>query len=205
MEILQQAFGEYGTNCYIVKNADKCVIIDPGMGALNWVKENAKGALAVLLTHGHFDHVFDADKIRSELKVPIYLPQDDEIFITCDPFAILEGNFKADYLVKPNESVKIGDFEATFHHFSGHTPGCSCIEIKGLDDTWFCGDFIFKGSVGRWDFEFSNAKDMKASLQRVLLEKRNLKLYSGHGSSTYLDDERANIAHMLDLRLWQEY
>ena len=203
MEILKQAFGEYGTNCYIVKNGKNSLIIDPGMGAFNWVKANANDAVAVLLTHGHFDHVYDADKIRSQLNIPIYLPKDDEIFITCDPFAILEHTFKADYLVKPNESVKIGGFCCTFHHFAGHTPGCSCIEIKGLDNTWFCGDFIFKGSVGRWDFEFSSAKDMKASLHRVLDEKRNIKLYCGHGDNSFLDDERANIAHMLNLRLWQ--
>lgn len=203
MEILKQAFGEYGTNCYIVKDAGKALIIDPGMGAFEWVKENATGAVAVLLTHGHFDHVYDADILRKKLGIPIYLPKADEVFTSNDPFAILRDSFDADFLVEPNASVEVGGFKATFHHFAGHTPGCSCIEIEGLENTWFCGDFIFKGSVGRWDFEFSNAKDMKASLERVLKEKRNLHLYCGHGEDTYLETEKPNIAHMLNLRLWQ--
>ena len=203
MQILSQAFGEYGTNCYIVDNGKNQLIIDPGIGAKTWCQKHAKNAVAILLTHGHFDHVYDADELRSSLNTPIYLPKDDEVFISSDPFAILEHPFNADFLVSPNETLQIGDFSCTFHHFPGHTPGCSCIEIKGIDDTWFCGDFIFSGSIGRWDFEFSSASAMKASLQQVLNEKRNLKLYSGHGPSTCLDDERANIAHMLNLRLWQ--
>lgn len=203
MEILKQAFGEYSTNCYIIKNAEKSLIIDPGMGAWQWAEANASGAVAVLLTHGHFDHVYDADILRKKLGIPIYLPKADEVFTSSDPFAILRDSFDADFLVEPGQSVDISGFKATFHHFAGHTPGCSCIEIEGLEDTWFCGDFIFKGSVGRWDFEFSNAKDMKASLERVLAEPRNIHLYCGHGEDTYLDDERANIAHMLKLRLWQ--
>lgn len=205
MKIFSHPFGEYGTNCYIVDNGKNQLIIDPGMGASKWCKEHAKNAVAVLCTHGHFDHVFDADELRSALNAPIYLPKADEVFTSSDPFAILKHPFDADFLVEPNAILQIGDFEATFHHFPGHTPGCSCVEIKGIDDTWFCGDFIFKGSVGRWDFEFSNPKDMQNSLRRILDEPRNLKLYSGHGDSTFLSDEKPNIKHLLNLRLWQEF
>ena len=203
MQVLTQAFGDLRTNCYIIKADFGSLIIDPGFGAFSWCMQNANDALAVLCTHAHFDHIYDAKKLKDELNVPIYMPRDDDILASSDPFCMLREPLKADILIKPNASVKIGDFTCTFHHFPGHCPGCSAIEIDGLNDTWFCGDFLFKNSVGRWDFEFSSGAAMKESLERVLLEKRNLKLYCGHGPSTYLDDERENIRHIIDMHIWR--
>lgn len=203
MQVLTQAFGDLRTNCYIIKADFGSLIIDPGFGAFSWCMQNANDALAVLCTHAHFDHIYDAKKLKDELNVPIYMPRDDDILASSDPFCMLREPLKADILIKPNESVKIGDFACTFHHFAGHCPGCSAIEIDGLNDTWFCGDFLFKNSVGRWDFEFSSGVAMKESLERVLLEKRNLKLYCGHGPSTYLDDERENIQRIIDMHIWR--
>lgn len=203
MEILSKSFGELGTNCFIIKADFGSLIIDPGIGAFSWCKTNAKDALGILCTHAHFDHIYDALRISKELKAPIYLPQDDDILASSDPFLMLEQALNADILVKPNERIKIGEFTCVFHHFPGHTPGCSAIEIENLKDTWFCGDFLFKGSVGRWDFEFSNALSMKASLERVLQEPRNIKLYCGHGASTFLDNERENIRKILNIHIWR--
>ena len=203
MEILSKSFGELGTNCFIIKADFGSLIIDPGINAFSWCKNNAKDALAILCTHAHFDHIYDAKDLANELKTPVYLPKDDDVLASCDPFLMLKEPLNADILVKPNEKLKIKDFSLIFHHFPGHTPGCSAIEIKNIKDTWFCGDFLFKGSVGRWDFEFSNALAMKASLERVLQEPRNIKLYCGHGASTFLDNERENIRKILNIHIWR--
>ena len=123
MRVIHKSFGDFGTNCYIVTKNDSSLVIDPGDGAKEWVLQNAKNLKAILCTHGHFDHIFD----------------------------YMKSTFAPDVLVDNDENFNIDDFCIKFHHFPGHTPGCSMIEI---DDTMFSGDFLFRGSIGRWDFPF---------------------------------------------------
>ncbi|AGZ81915.1 MBL fold metallo-hydrolase [Campylobacter fetus] len=189
MQILSKSFGIYDTNCYILIKESGEVIVDPGDGALEWVSKVCKNPLAILNTHGHFDHIYDDNAIRDKFKIPIYIPKDDAFLCEQDPFAYLQTTFKPDFLVEDSQSIEIGDFKFTFHHFAGHTPGCSMIEIEGV---MFSGDFIFKNSIGRYDFPFSNAVEMRKSLERVLNFK-DFKLYPGHGDQTSLESEKRNL------------
>jgi glyoxylase-like metal-dependent hydrolase (beta-lactamase superfamily II) len=102
---------------------------------------------------------------------------------------------KADFKVKPDQVISLLGISVKFHHFPGHTPGCSAIEIK---DTLFSGDFIFAGSIGRVDFPYSNSEDMKKSIKKVLKFKSNYKIYSGHGNSTTLYEEKDSLANWLN-------
>ncbi|QQF51857.1 MBL fold metallo-hydrolase [Campylobacter fetus] len=189
MQILSKSFGIYDTNCYILINESGEVIVDPGDGAFEWVSKVCKNPLAILNTHGHFDHIYDDNAIRDKFKIPIYIPKDDAFLCEQDPFTYLQTTFKPDFLVEDNQIIEIRSFKFTFHHFAGHTPGCSMIEIG---DVMFSGDFIFKNSIGRYDFPFSNAVEMRKSLERVLNFK-DFKLYPGHGDQTSLESERRNL------------
>ena len=191
MQIIKQACGDYGTNCYIVSNEKEQIIIDPGYNAFEFVKQNAKNPIAILNTHGHHDHVWDNEKIKQEFKIPLYIHQNDEFFLL-DPFNQGFTHSKADFLVKDENEIKINDFIFKFHFFPGHTPGCTMIELVD-QNLMFSGDFLFLRSIGRWDFPYSDANLMKKSLEKVLEYKKDYKLLPGHGESTTLKEEQIHI------------
>lgn len=195
MKIKSKPMGDYGTNCYIVEINEKQIIIDPGVGAFSWVKDNAKNPVAILNTHGHFDHVWSNNEIAKYFNIPIYCPKDDAFMLQNDPFSYGTPKSKATFEVIPNQTIKLLETNITFHHFPGHTPGCSAIEIM---DSLFSGDFIFNGSIGRVDFPFSNKEDMKKSLQRVLTFTKNYTIYPGHGGKTSLDNEKRSLKAWLN-------
>jgi glyoxylase-like metal-dependent hydrolase (beta-lactamase superfamily II) len=195
MKIKSKPMGDYGTNCYIVEINEKQIIIDPGVGAFSWIKENAKNPIAILNTHGHFDHIWSNYEIATYFNIPIYCPKDDVFMLQNDPFSYGTPKSKANFEVKPNQTINLLSTNITFHHFPGHTPGCSAIEIE---DSLFSGDFIFNGSIGRVDFPFSSKEDMKKSLQRVLTFTKNYTIYPGHGGKTSLNNEKASLKAWLN-------
>jgi glyoxylase-like metal-dependent hydrolase (beta-lactamase superfamily II) len=195
MKITSKPMGDYGTNCYIVTIDNKQIIIDPGVGAFSWVKANVTEPIAILNTHGHFDHVWSNHEIAEYFKIPIYSPKDDAFMLQNDPFSQGTPKSKATFEIKPNQTIKLLDVDITFHHFPGHTPGCSAIEIG---ENLFSGDFIFNGSIGRVDFPFSDKNKMKESLKKVLAFSKDYVVYPGHGGKTTLQKEKNSLKAWLN-------
>jgi glyoxylase-like metal-dependent hydrolase (beta-lactamase superfamily II) len=158
--------------------------------ALVWVKENVKNPVAILNTHGHFDHVWSNAEVKEALKIPIYCPKDDVFMLTDNPLD--QGTPKSipDFIVTGDEELSIEGITIKFRHFPGHTPGCSIIEIN---DIWLSGDFLFEQSIGRWDFPASSGEDMVKSLEKAMLIEEDYKVYPGHGASTTLKAEKRVI------------
>jgi glyoxylase-like metal-dependent hydrolase (beta-lactamase superfamily II) len=174
---------------------DKDLIIDPGMGATQWVIDNTTNPIAILNTHGHFDHVWSNAQLKSKLNIPIYCPKDDCFMLEDDPFEQGTPSSIADFKVEHDESITLDGIDIKFHFFPGHTPGCSAIQIK---NTLFAGDFIFQGSIGRVDFPYSNPNDMKDSIKKVLNFKDDLVVYTGHGNPTSLFLEKVSLNNWLN-------
>lgn len=196
MQILKKAFGEYVTNCYILKGERGDLVIDPGQGSFDWVMQNTGKIAAVLNTHGHFDHVYDDAKLQ-RVGAKIYIHEDDAFMLRADPFETMPESIEADVLIKGQEqSLEIAGFNVKFSLFAGHTPGSCMIEAGGVI---FSGDVIFKGSIGRWDFPFSSGAQMKESLHKILQIKGDFTLYPGHGPNTSLAAERQNLKYFLQL------
>lgn len=190
MNVISKPMGVYQTNCYIVSINDKELIIDPGVDAFEWIKSNVKNPIAILNTHGHFDHVWSNKEVKDFYNIPIYCPKDDVFMLENDPFSQGTPKSKADFKIEPDEIINLNSTDITFHFFPGHTPGCSAIQIN---DSLFSGDFIFKGSIGRVDFPYSNAQDMKDSLNRVINWKDDFIVYPGHGDKTTLNKEKNSL------------
>ncbi|SHO81358.1 Hydroxyacylglutathione hydrolase [hydrothermal vent metagenome] len=190
MNIKSKAMGDYQTNCYIVTIDGKDLIIDAGIGATSWVLENVKNPVAILNTHGHFDHVWSNKELKEKLNIPIYIEKRDAFMLENDPFGKGTPSSKADILIDGDTLIDIDGISVKYRHFAGHTPGNSIIEIG---DVWFCGDFLFERSIGRWDFPYSNAEEMYNSLLKAKGIKEDFTLYTGHGSSTTLKNEQRYI------------
>ena len=195
MQIKIQPMGPYQTNCYIVTVDSKDFIIDPGMGATKWVLDNVTNPVAILNTHGHFDHVWSNAEVKQELNLPIYCPKGDVFMLTDDPLNQGTPPSDPDFIIEGDKELDIEGVKIKFRHFPGHTPGCSIIEIK---DVWFSGDFLFEQSIGRWDFPSSSAEDMVKSLQKALTIEEDYTVYPGHGMSTTLKAEQRVIPFWID-------
>lgn len=196
MGIKIQPMGDYQTNCYIITVNNKDFIIDPGVGATSWIKQNVKNPYVILNTHGHFDHVWSNKEVSDLFGLKIYTPKNDNFMLQKDPYNMGMTPSSADYLVEPDEEIDFDGVKVKFHFFPGHTPGCSAIEI---DNNLFAGDFIFKGSIGRCDFPYSNPDDMIKSLDKVLKWERDITIYPGHGQATTLHNERSSLEN------WKNY
>lgn len=190
-----KACGAYGTNCYLVQVDGGWVVIDPGEGAEAFVKANCDKVLAILNTHGHHDHVWSNAALRKMYDTKIYIHEDDAFLLT-DPFNTGFEPHKPDVLCKDLQSFEFGGKSFIFRHFPGHTPGCCMIEAaKDL----FSGDFLFEGSIGRWDFPYSNSNEMINSLLKASKIKGDFTLYPGHGGVSTFAKERVNLPR------WVEY
>jgi len=195
MKIKAMPMGPYQTNCYIITIDEKDFIIDPGVDATSWVVKNTTNPIAILNTHGHFDHVWSNQELKDQLNIPIYCPKDDIFMLENDPIGHGVPPSFADIKVNPDEKVNIKGTDFTFHHFPGHTPGCSAISI---DNELFSGDFIFEGSIGRVDFPFSNPSDMIKSIKKVLKWEKDYNIYPGHGNSTTLFKQKKSLEAWLN-------
>ena len=190
MDIKVKPMGEYQTNCYIITVDGKDFIIDPGVNATSWVKENVKNPVVILNTHGHFDHVWSNKEVSEELDLKIYTPKNDAFMLQKDPYGFGMTPSTPDVLVDEDEEFDFDGVKVKYHFFPGHTPGCSAIEIDG---NLFTGDFIFRNSIGRCDFPFSSPEDMKKSIQKILKWEKDIDIFPGHGPSTTLKGEVASL------------
>ena len=187
MQIKKQPMGPYQTNCYIVTVDGKDFIIDPGVEATQWVIQNITNPMAILNTHGHFDHVWSNAELQEKLGVKLYTPKGD--------IPLLQGSgwmpdlppSTPDVAIEGDEELDFGGVKVKFTHFPGHCPGCSTIEIG---DAMFSGDFIFNRSIGRTDFPYSNPEDMKKSLEKLKKISYDKTVYPGHGENTTIKQEQ---------------
>lgn len=187
MQIKVQPMGVYQTNCYIITVDEKDFIIDPGVNATEWVMKNVTNPVAILNTHGHFDHVWSNDELQKKLNIKLYTPKGDVMLLKESSWMPDLPPSTPDVEVEPNEELVLEGVKIKFHHFPGHCPGCSMIEIG---DAMFSGDFLFERSIGRTDFPYSSPSDMKDSLQRFKKFDFDMTLYPGHGGTTTIKQEQ---------------
>lgn len=198
MEIKCLQLSGMGTNCYLVSSEKGAVVIDPGCfspEAEKFLEENFDKEKMILLTHAHFDHIGDADRLRklSGAKIGIGVLDAPALF---DPqknlsegFGVEIEPFAADVTFNDNEEFSVGDIEFKVLHTPGHTSGGVCY-LTG--DKLFSGDTLFCGSIGRTDFPDGNFFDLKQSVKRLYTLDGNTKVYTGHGEATTIDYEKNN-------------
>ena len=188
IQIQTLVLGDYETNCYLVwaEGAQECVVIDPGYEPariLEEAKALGKTIIAILLTHGHFDHVGGVRQLFAETDCDIYLcPEDCAL-----PERFTAGSLCYTNSVAEGDILQLAGLTFSVLHTPGHTPGCVCY---ACEDCLFSGDTLFAGSCGRTDFPLGDWTALKKSLERLKNLPVNYKVYPGHGSATTLEAEK---------------
>ncbi len=178
MKVKQLTLGAMASNCYIIKKNDQVLIVDPGdmpEEIINNIEES-DNVLAVLLTHGHFDHIGALDCVVDKFKCPVYISKDEKTLINNPAQSFYDKPLKAD-LTYVDTNFSVGIFDIILHKTPGHTEGSVLFEIENY---LFTGDTLFDNSIGRVDFPSGNAKKMIESLHYIKTLNPDFIICPGH-------------------------
>lgn len=192
MTIHVLTLGAYQTNTYIVQNDGRCAVIDPGYEPetiLSFLEAHGLTAEAVLLTHGHFDHVGGVKTIAAETGCRVWLHPAE---LNMPPRLTAGPLYYTDALAD-GDTVSAAGLTFRVLHTPGHTPGSVCLFVE---DTLFSGDTLFAGSCGRTDLPGGSRRAIKESLRRLAALETNYTVLPGHGESTELDWEKRYNPYM---------
>lgn len=200
MKIEKWVLGELATNCYVVKNEEKkeLVIIDPAtcpQMLFEHLREDGYQPKAILLTHGHFDHVMGIEGLVKEFQIPVRLIK-EETEVLADASLNLSSVFGSPYTYtkgEPLEELEVLEYAGiSFQviHTPGHTKGGACYYVAE-EETLFSGDTLFCQSVGRTDFPTGSMSTLVRSIkERLFVLPPQTKVYPGHGDATTIEEER---------------
>ncbi len=200
MKLEYLVLGMVGTNCYIIQNADtnELIFVDPADNAQELIRRAEKMGgtpAAILLTHGHFDHILAADELRKKYNIPVYAHELEEEVLEHASLN-LSGSWgtaytmQADRLVKEGDVLELAGFEIRVLHTPGHTQG-SCCYFFPNEQVLVSGDTLFAQSYGRVDFPTSSPSDMRSSISRLLSElPDDTAVLPGHEMTTSIAMEK---------------
>lgn len=205
MKIDRLVLGEYENNCYIIRSSDEasdCLIIDTGLDIQPLLKFLEHGKLtpaAVILTHGHIDHIAGVETLREKFpSIHVYIHKlDTEMLINANVnLSLMAGNpftaRKADYFLDEGDTIEKAGVKLRVIHTPGHTPGGICLYSE-KDGVFFAGDTIFAGSIGRTDFPASSTKHLLEGIKKKLLTlPKDTVVYPGHGPQTTIGREKTD-------------
>ncbi|ARX82148.1 MULTISPECIES: MBL fold metallo-hydrolase [Streptomyces] len=210
--------GAWGTNCYLVAPAagEECVIIDPGHQATEGVEEALRKhrlkPVAVILTHGHIDHVASVVPVCGAHDVPAWIHPDDR-YMMSDPEKAIGRSFGAQLLgeltvgepsdlreLADGEKLKLAGLDFSVAHAPGHTKGSVTFQLPEsaeVPSVFFSGDLLFAGSIGRTDLPGGSHADILESLARVCLPlDDSTVVLPGHNEHTTIGRERATNPYL---------
>ncbi len=205
MKVITLSVGELDTNCYILydETTSKALVVDPGDEAsriLAALMDKQLHVEAVVLTHGHFDHMMAARAVCDATGAPLCAAAAE-----ADTLADAQSNLSAMFYtgqgvtltaqrpLRDGDVLSIGGERLTVLSTPGHTPGCICLLGEGL---LVAGDTLFAGSIGRLDFPGGDAQAMMTSLARLVTLSDDLAVYPGHGPATTIGREKATNPYL---------
>ena len=184
--------GQLETNCYVVINEKTlaCVVIDPGDESntiLDYMESNHLKCSAIMLTHGHYDHVGAVDTVAAETGAPVYMNVRDDCRRAADshlPYSLKENGKSYD----DGDVIEAAGLRFDVIATPGHTPGGVTLRCE---DALFTGDTLFKGSCGRTDLPGGDMQQELMSLKKICELPGDYEVYPGHMDPSTLERERA--------------
>lgn len=198
LEVKKIVVGLLQTNCYLVTENDKAIVIDPGDEAnkiATVLHATGLTPMGILLTHGHWDHFGAGERLKREFGIKIFVHELDSEFVR-NPAKCTFKNFDwlHSFSATPDEFLTegefaIGPFRFSVIHTPGHSKG-SCCFFFPEQNLIFTGDTLFKNGIGRTDLACSVPEMLPLSLKRLARLPDEVIVYPGHGLSTTIGEEK---------------
>jgi hydroxyacylglutathione hydrolase len=200
--------GPIGTNCYVVRAGDaasEAVVVDPGAEARRLLDELAAlGArcVAILITHGHWDHLGGVADLAEATGAPVYMAEDERVLLedlnSFTPPGVELRPYTPDVTLQGDEGLELGGIDFATLRIPGHSPAHLAYAAEGA---LFSGDLLFSGSVGRTDLPGADWDTLVDSI-RMLADRLppETVVYPGHGPETTLGAELARNPFLAELR-----
>ena len=196
IEVTTLPLGAYQTNCYILRNAacQSCVVIDPGAEAdtvLAHLQQAGLSPEAILLTHGHFDHVGAVEALVEATGCRLWMHERDysQFRNPANAFfyPIANCDFTEVSFCEHEEVIQAGGLSFTVLETPGHTWGSVCYLCE---EAMFSGDTLFAGTCGRTDLPGGDGKVLRQSLRYLATLEKDYHVFPGHGESSRLSLEK---------------
>lgn len=188
INVERYAVGELGVNCYVVENTEtqECILVDPGAEGERIIRQVGKRKpVAVLLTHGHFDHIGAVDEVCSHFSVPVYMHHADAPKLA-DPMSNVSGLFggcvvqqSKPLCLQGGEMLTLAGMEIQVLHTPGHTSGGVCYLLPDNQGI-LTGDTLFAHGYGRTDFPDGDFAVLFQSLRSLLRLTPQMVTWPGH-------------------------
>ena len=201
LRIMEYTVGEVMTNCYMIVNEEtkETLIIDPGAEAARLSERiRSEGLLpvAILLTHGHFDHAGAVAELKEMYKIPVYAHEEEKKVLE-DPMLNLTGmwssrpvRYQADIFVREGDILELAGFTIRVIFTPGHTQGGCCYYFEG-NKVLASGDTLFHGSIGRTDFPGGSMSRLVRGIREKLLDlPGDTEVLPGHDMRTTIGYEK---------------
>ena len=200
IEIKSMTLGMVATNCDLIINKEtkEALLIDPADNALrisNVIEENVCTLKAILLTHGHFDHIMALNELKKRYNVPVYAHEEEEDVLKQSSLNMsgMIGQIyttQADIYVKDGEHLKLAGLDIIVLHTPGHTKGGVCYYLPE-EKVLMSGDTLFHCSIGRTDFPTGSMSQLVRSVkEQLFVLPDDVQVYPGHDSVTSIGYEK---------------
>ena len=200
IEIKSMTLGMVATNCYLIINKEnkEALLVDPADNALrisNVIEENGCTLKAILLTHGHFDHIMALNELKKRYNVPVYAHEEEEDVLKQSSLNMsgMIGQIyttQADIYVKDGEHLKLAGLDIIVLHTPGHTKGGVCYYLPE-EKVLMRGDTLFHCSIGRTDFPTGSMSQLVRSVkEQLFVLPDDVQVYPGHDSVTSIGYEK---------------
>jgi len=200
IEIKSMTLGMVATNCYLIINKEtkEALLVDPADNALrisNVIEENGCTLKAILLTHGHFDHIMALNELKKRYNVPVYAHEEEEDVLKQSSLNMsgMIGQIyttQADIYVKDGEHLKLAGLDIIVLHTPGHTKGGVCYYFPE-EKVLMSGDTLFHCSIGRTDFPTGSMSQLVRSVkEQLFVLPDDVQVYPGHDSVTSIGYEK---------------
>lgn len=195
------------TNCYVIDNTQtkEAIVVDPSDQPVKieqYLNENDLVCKAILLTHGHFDHIMATNELAKRTNAPVYAHK-NEVELLNNPALNLSSRYGGytvtpDVLLEDQQELNLIGMKIKVIHTPGHTSGGVCFHFEDFDEM-IAGDTLFYEDIGRYDLPTGDGNTLIASIKEKLLPLNpEIRVYPGHGPSTTLGHEKQYNGYLQD-------